>query len=115
MKTVNTGSCYLLPAGGTISSSNFSCVRFQIRNITDRNSSFASSMHPSSNKTVYAIFKWDPCNPYFVRYQAHWIQCNLFKIFYFNPTIAKQLACTHDTKHRFECTNVIRSDMRWCA
>jgi len=42
-------SQHLLPAGGTISSSNFICVRFQIRNITDRSSSFASSMHPYSN------------------------------------------------------------------
>jgi len=45
-------SRYLLPAGGTISSSNLSCVRFQIRNITDRSSSFASSMHPYSNTTA---------------------------------------------------------------
>jgi len=45
-------SYYLLPAGGTISSSNLICVRFQIRNITDRSSSFASSMHPYNNKTL---------------------------------------------------------------
>jgi len=46
---------YLLPAGGTISSSSFSWVRFHIRNITERSSSFASSIHPWKAHTRYGL------------------------------------------------------------